>query len=192
MPPDSPFDITRLVDRPIWLITAAAKRRRGGLVATWVMPASLDAARPVLLVAFGPNHFTAELVQERGAFAAHLLRSDQAAFAWNFARDSGRQRDKLLGFESRVGITGAPILTDCLAWCECRVGSRYRTGDRVLTWGDVVDGGNVAASTQAALSEKTFFSNLTDEQQQILAAQQRADAALLRPLHDQWRRSVQP
>lgn len=197
MGPNLPFDITRLADRPIWLVTAAAGGQRGGLVATWVMPASLDPSKLMLLVAFGPNHFTTELVQESGAFAVHLLRGDQSALAWNFARDSGRQRDKLAGLEFRTGTTGSPILADCLAWSECRVGARYRTGDRVLTWGDVVDSGNVdsgnlAVSTQAALSEKSFISNLTDAQRRTLATQQRADAALLQPLHEAWRRSVQP
>ena len=192
MAPNLPFDITRLVDRPIWLVTAAGGGRRGGLMATWVMPASLDPSKLVLLVTFGPNHFTTDLVQESGAFAVHLLRGDQASLAWNFARDSGRQRDKLAGLEFRTGITGAPILADCLAWAECRVGARYRTGDRVLTWGDVAESGNLANSATAALSEKQFISSLTDEQRQILATQQRADAALLQPLHESWRRSVQP
>src|SRR6476620_897039 len=104
-PPDQslPHDLVqidaalRLLDREIWIITAADGDRRGGLVATWVMPASIDPQRPALLAAIGANHFTADLVLASRAFAAHLLRPDQVELAWNFARDSGRSRDKLAG-----------------------------------------------------------------------------------------------
>src|SRR5688500_6505121 len=134
------------------------------------MPASLDPAKPTVLVAFGPNHFTTELVLTGGAFAAHLLRSDQAGLAWNFARDGGRGRDKLADLDLRTGVTGSPVLSACLAWCECRVGARYTTGDRNFVWGDVVAGstmgpgtaeqassGTQPASSIAPLTEKTFF-----------------------------------
>jgi len=40
----------RLVDRELWIITAADKNRRGGLLATWVSTASIDPERPILLV----------------------------------------------------------------------------------------------------------------------------------------------
>jgi flavin reductase (DIM6/NTAB) family NADH-FMN oxidoreductase RutF len=201
--PKLPFDPTKLVDRPIWLITSAAGGRRGGLVATWVMPASLDSAPPRLLVAFGPNHFTTELVLSGGAFAAHLLRSDQARVAWNFASDSGRNRDKLTGLDLQPGVTGVPILADCRAWCECRVEASYSTGDRMFVWGNVIAGDNVIAGNNVIagdengpagvpLTESVFFSNLTTEERQTLAAQQRADAALLAPRFATWSRSVQP
>ena len=58
----------RLVDREIWVVTAAAGERRGGLVATWVSAASIDAKRPVLLAGLAPNHFTTELVQAGNVF----------------------------------------------------------------------------------------------------------------------------
>ena len=77
----------RLLDREIWIITAADGDRRGGLVATWVSSASIDRQRPMLLAGIGPNHFTAELVQATRVFGAHLLRTDQTQLAWNFARE---------------------------------------------------------------------------------------------------------
>src|SRR6478609_10965789 len=89
----------RLIDRELWIITAASGGRRGGLLATWVSAASIDPERPILLAGIGPNHFTAELVQSSRAFAAHLLRPDQIELAWNFANGSGRDRDKFAGLE---------------------------------------------------------------------------------------------
>mgnify|MGYP002087204098 CR=1 FL=1 len=62
----TPSDIDallRLVDREVWIVTAAAGGKRGGLTATWVAQASIDRERPVILAGLAPNHFTTELVE---------------------------------------------------------------------------------------------------------------------------------
>src|SRR6476661_3212908 len=99
----------RLFDREIWIVAAADGPRRSGLVATWVSTASIDPERPVLLAGLAPNHFTTELVQSSKAFAAHLLRPEQTELSWNFARDSGRGRDKFTDLEVQTHETGSPI-----------------------------------------------------------------------------------
>jgi flavin reductase (DIM6/NTAB) family NADH-FMN oxidoreductase RutF len=176
----------KLLDREIWIITAADGQRRGGLVATWVVPASLDRERPVLMIGIAPNHFTAELVLNSRAFAAHLLRPDQSELAWNFANGSSRNRDKLAGLAVEQRQTGAPILADCLAWFDCQVSVRYDAGDRLLFWGDIV-AGTLRVPSAACLREHEFIRNLTDEQRQALAAERAADAAINRPLQERWR-----
>src|SRR5436190_17382603 len=110
-----------LVDREIWIVTAVAEQRRGGLVATWVMRASLDPEAPLVVVGLAPNHHTTELVLSSGAFALHLLTQEQLELVWRFALGSSRDRDKLAGLATTAGETGAPILADCLAWLDCRV-----------------------------------------------------------------------
>src|SRR5262245_18737322 len=130
----------RLLDREVWVITASNEQRRRGLLATWIAPASIERQRPVLLAALGANHFTTELVEASKAFAAHLVRPDQTQLAWNFARDSGRSRDKLAGLAVERRATGSPVLTDCLSWFDCRVFGRYEAGDRSFYWADVIAG----------------------------------------------------
>jgi flavin reductase (DIM6/NTAB) family NADH-FMN oxidoreductase RutF len=184
----------RLLDREIWIITAADGPRRGGLLATWVSPASIDPERPVILAALGANHFTADLILSSKAFATHLLRPDQIELAWNFANGSGRTRDKLAGVAITENSFGVPRLTDCLAWFDCRVFASHSAGDRLLFWGDIVDGNHHlnaggAASAPAILREQHFFSRLSPDQRQYLAADRAADAALGRPLLDAWRQS---
>jgi flavin reductase (DIM6/NTAB) family NADH-FMN oxidoreductase RutF len=198
----------RLVDREIWVVTAAEGERRGGLVATWVSAASIDASRPVLLVGLAPNHFTTELVQASKAFGAHLLREDQGELAWNFANGSGRSRDKLAGLAVERKEGGSPILADCAAWFDCRVFARYDAGDRVFFWGDVLAGGycnshaaregditrsvmttmgDITRSVMTTMCEQAFFRGLSEEQRQVLIADKAADAAKNRPFHESWR-----
>jgi flavin reductase (DIM6/NTAB) family NADH-FMN oxidoreductase RutF len=194
------FDLSRTLNREVWVVTAAAAGRRGGLTATWVVPASLNPDPLRLLVGFGPNHFTTELVQASGQFVAHLLREDQADLAWEFARDSSRHRDKLSGLQlESYGPHRAPVLRECLACWECRVIATYSTGDRLLVWGEAVASGTPSPQAslggiwggQQPLREQAFFSSLNDEQRRVLKANREADLAELQSLHDAWRRSVQ-
>lgn len=183
----------RLLDREVWIVTAADGHRRGGLLATWVSPASIDRQRPVLLAALAPNHFTTELVLSSKAFGAHLLRPDQIDRAWNLASGSGRSRDKLGGLETKRRATGSPILADCIAWFDCQIFAQFDAGDRMFFWGEVVDGdlhlkpGSETASLASCLREQEFFSRLTADQRQLLAADRDADASRNGPLFERFR-----
>jgi len=167
----------RLVDRELWIITAATGNgRRGGLTATAVSVGSLDPERPMLLVGITPNHYTAELIAASEAFAAHLLRPDQIAVAWNFADGSGRDRDKLAGLATNASPQGSPILVDCLAWLECRCFDRFAAADRTFFWAEVVAGEQLGDGPP--LRENAFIASLTDSQRRQLAQAKAADLAL--------------
>jgi flavin reductase (DIM6/NTAB) family NADH-FMN oxidoreductase RutF len=191
----------RLIDREVWIITAANGNRRGGLLATWVSAASIDPERPILLAGIGPNHFTAELVQSSRAFAAHLLRPDQIDLAWNFANGSGRHRDKFAGLAARTSDTDSPLLPDCLASFDCRVIHHYPTGDRLFFWADILSSHRLSSHhaprdepknyQQPPLREHTFIHSLTPDQRQKLLADRNSDIALNRPLHEKWRTESQ-
>lgn len=170
----------RLVDRELWIVTAATGNgRRGGLLATAVTVDSLDPQRPKLLVGITPSHYTAELIGASETFVAHLLRPDQAAVAWNFADGSGRDRDKLAALATNDSPQGAPILVDCLAWLECRLVNRFIAADRLFYWADITDAQTV--SPGPPLRENAFVASLTDSQRRQLADAKAADLALQRP-----------
>ncbi len=177
--------LLRLVDREVWIVTAAAGGKRGGLTATWVSQASIDRERPVILAGLAPNHFTAELVEEGQTFVAHLLAESQTELAWNFAKDSGRNRDKLADLVTAVTPAGLPILQDCLAWFDCRVFARFDAGDRLFFWADVVAAER--RGTGSPLREQAFIRSLTDDQRRQLAAQREADVQIQHSLAESWR-----
>jgi flavin reductase (DIM6/NTAB) family NADH-FMN oxidoreductase RutF len=178
-------EVFQLLDRPVWIITAAAGQRRGGLVATWVSQAALDAQRPVLLTAIAPTHFTAELILESRAFAAHLLAAEQIEHVWRFGLGSGRGHDKLAGIETVAGVSGSPILPGVLAWLDCRMIKHYDAGDRLFFWADVLAGRRTGR--QAPLRENELLALASPEQKRQLKDNLLADIGLLRPLADAWR-----
>jgi flavin reductase (DIM6/NTAB) family NADH-FMN oxidoreductase RutF len=183
-------DIFRLVDRELWIVTAATESRRGGLVATWVAQASLDPESPVVLIAIAANHFTAELINECGRFAAHLIRGDQIDLVWRFALSSGRDQDKLQGLPTIQAKTGAPVLSDCIAWLDCRVITSYDSGDRVFYWADVVDSGRQDDATP--LCEKDMLARSSPEQRDHLRQNILDDIEVQKPMLADWRRRIGP
>lgn len=130
-------DIFRKLDREVWIVTAGDERERGGLVATFVSPASIVPGMPRVVVGLSHQHFTQKLVERTGHFALHLLAPAQVELVWHFGLQSGRDIAKLAGINCRTADSGAPLLTDALAWLECRVESRFSIGDRSLYLAEV-------------------------------------------------------
>src|SRR5436190_14102635 len=93
------------VDRQLWLVTAAAGGRRGGLIATFVSEASIVPDLPRVLVGLARQHHTWELVEAGGAFALHLLSAEQLDLVYRFGLTSGRGADKLAGLPWHTGVT---------------------------------------------------------------------------------------
>lgn len=126
------------LDRELWVVTASAGGRRGGLLATAVCQASLSPHTPRVLVGLAKHHHTWELVEASGALALHLLDEDRLDLAWHFGLHSGRDRDKLDGLNVTTAATKSPILSDTPGWLDCRVEDRLDTGDRTVYLAEVV------------------------------------------------------
>jgi flavin reductase (DIM6/NTAB) family NADH-FMN oxidoreductase RutF len=131
------------LDRELWLLTARAGPRRGGLIATFVNQASIVPALPRVLVGLARLHHTHGLVEAGGAFALHLLGEEHLDWVWRFGLESGRDLDKLHGLAVTDAVTGSPVLTDARGWLDCRVEARLDTGDRTVFLAEVVDGAMV-------------------------------------------------
>jgi flavin reductase (DIM6/NTAB) family NADH-FMN oxidoreductase RutF len=177
--------LLRLVDREIWLVTAAAEGKRSALTATWVAQVSLDRERPVLLAGLSPRNFTTELVEKSSIFTAHLVSHELIPLAFRLASTSGRDGDKFAGVPLLAHESGALILTQARAWFTCRVFHHLDAGDRRFFWGDVIAAGENGSGSP--LKEQAFFQSLPPEQRQQLKALREADAAALRPLAQRWR-----
>lgn len=89
----------------------------------------------------------AELVAASGVFAVHALIWGQMFLADRFAGRAPLVDPRFGGVPHRLGMTGAPLLVEALAWLECRVVAAWPAGDHVVFLGGVVaaeaaDGGD--------------------------------------------------
>jgi flavin reductase (DIM6/NTAB) family NADH-FMN oxidoreductase RutF len=125
-------------DREIWLVTASDGSRQGGLIATFVNPASIVPDMPRVVIGIARHHFTWQLIEASGSFALHLLGEQDLPLVWQFGLCSGRDHDKLAGHRARIGETGAPLLEAVPGRLECRVEARLDGGDRTLYLAAVV------------------------------------------------------
>src|SRR5262245_35301743 len=98
------------LDRELWLVTARAGDRKGGLIATFVSQASLTPELPRMLVGIARQHHTWGLIEASGAFALHLLGQDNFDWVARFGLRSGRDVDKFDGYEVGTALTGSPVL----------------------------------------------------------------------------------
>ena len=129
------------LDREIWLVTARADTRRGGLIATFVNQATIVPELPRVLVGLAAQHYTRELVESSNTFALHLLSENHLDWVWRFGLETGRERDKFEGLRVRNTITGSPVLDDAVGWLDCRVEARLDIGDRTVYLAEVVQSG---------------------------------------------------
>ncbi|HVS40047.1 MAG TPA: flavin reductase family protein [Gemmataceae bacterium] len=134
----APAALFAWLDREIWLLTAQADGRRGGLIATFVSEASIAPDLPRMVVGLAKQHHTWGLVEASGAFALHLLGEDRLDWVWRFGLKSGRTGDKFEGLEVRTVATGSPILGGAVGWLDCRVETRLDSGDRTIYLAEVL------------------------------------------------------
>ena len=186
MDPAAPTDLFRRLDRELWVVTAQAGGRRGGLIATFVSQATIVPERPRVLVGLAKAHHTWELVEQSSAFGLHLLGEEHLDWVWRFGLRSGRDGDKLDGLAVRPGSSGSPLLEGARGWLDCRVEARLDTGDRTVYLAEVLDAR--APDARPVLTMGRMIQLATDEHRRELHEQLRSDAVLDAAAIRRWRR----
>jgi flavin reductase (DIM6/NTAB) family NADH-FMN oxidoreductase RutF len=121
------------------IVTVGRGGSENALTVSWATPASFDP--PMFLVAVDRLHYSVDFVRSTKNFAVNLLAEGQERLAGQFARQSMQGEDKLAGVARREGATGAPILSDAVAYFDCEVTSVVEAGDHVLVLGRVEEAG---------------------------------------------------
>lgn len=178
-------DMFALTDRELWLVTAQAGSRRGGMIATFVSHASLAPELPRVLIAVAVRHFTWELIESSGAFGLHLIGEEQLDWVWRFGLKSGRDTDKLAGLAVETAVTGTPLMPEALGWIDCRVEARLAMGDRTAYLAEVVAAQSVRRS--APLTFQRLLQLAPVEKRHELRALRDRDAAIDAAAIRAWR-----
>lgn len=121
----------------VFVVTLKSEDRVNAYAAGWVVRVS---EVPVMIqVAVWDENYSFELAPECDHFAVQILEDGQQEVALHFGRNSGRDMDKLADFETEEGVSGIPILKDCLAYLECEVVFRQVFGDHIILIGKLVN-----------------------------------------------------
>ena len=112
--------------------TSAEGGRASGMTATAVCSVSIEP--PLVMACMKRGAATHRAVEVSGVFALNLLPARAEALARRFASNRG---DKFEGVSTTTGATGAPILTDTMAHCDCTVEKMVAAGDHTIFIGRV-------------------------------------------------------
>ncbi|MDX2440127.1 MAG: flavin reductase family protein [Desulfobacterales bacterium] len=133
----------------IYVLTSAADQVINGMIASWVSQVSYD---PLLLMAaIHPNRYTHDLINKNGYFVLNVISKRQKDFLQRFKGPNPKL--KFSSVEWEKGITGAPILTDCIGYMECKVKETYAPGNHTLFVGQVVEAKFISDKTPLSTSD---------------------------------------
>ncbi len=98
--------------------------------------ASVSPDPPLILVSIDHRATAYRLLEAAGAgFAVNILGHDQMEMSNRFAWL--KDEDRFDVGEWTTAVTGAPILSDALAWLDCTVYSRFAAGTHTIYIGEV-------------------------------------------------------
>lgn len=93
---------------------------------------SLSLRPRLLLVCLDLRSNTLASIDKTGIFAVNILSVGAQALALKFGAKEG---EKFSDVDYEIGDMGCPLLTDCCANIECRLGARYIEGDHAILIG---------------------------------------------------------
>ncbi|MEO0564055.1 MAG: flavin reductase family protein [Chloroflexota bacterium] len=117
----------------VTIITAQAGDERHGLTASAF--ASVSAEPPLIAVFVNQKGHAHDLLQRADAtFAVNFLQEHHESLSNRFAFS---QEDRFAEGDWTIATTGAPVLTDAIAWLDCTVYSRVTAGSHTIYIGEV-------------------------------------------------------
>ena len=125
-----------LIPSGVFVVTLQSGERVNGYAAGWVVRVS---EVPVIVqVAVWEENYSYELAQDARHFVVHILEEGQQDVARHFGQTCGRETDKLCGYETHPGVSGVPVLEDCLTMIilrSCIAGTERARGSITAIFG---------------------------------------------------------
>lgn len=124
-------------------VSILTTRREGGILGITVSSfCSLSLNPPLVLACIDRKARSHGLIERHRAFAINVLKAGQERLSELAAGHAGEQGNWLEGVPHRKAETGAPILTDCLAWLDCSLEASHDGGDHTIFVGRVEAAGH--------------------------------------------------
>jgi flavin reductase (DIM6/NTAB) family NADH-FMN oxidoreductase RutF len=124
----------------VTVVTAMHGAQPVGATVSSFTSVSLDP--PLVLICLQKTIYSHEAVLTSGHFAVNMLTESQVELGLIFAGMRPEVIDRFDGLALRSGVTGSPILADCLTWLDCRVWQSYEGGDHTIIVGEVLAAGS--------------------------------------------------
>ncbi|MBD1808910.1 flavin reductase [Microcoleus sp. FACHB-SPT15] len=128
----------------LYIITAKKGDIKGAMLASWVSQASFQPLG--LTIAVAKDRAIESLMQVGDRFVLNILEEgNYQALMKHFLKRFPPGADRFAGVKTQPAENGSPILTDALAYIECKVSSRMELSDHWVVYA-TVDAGRVSKS----------------------------------------------
>jgi flavin reductase (DIM6/NTAB) family NADH-FMN oxidoreductase RutF len=118
----------------VTIITAMDRDEPVGMAANSFTSLSLDP--PLILFCVAHTSSTWPRIEAAGTFAVNILGEEGEALCQLFATKGA---DRFASTPWRVGVSGAPVLEEAIAYLDCRFEAEYPGGDHKIIVGRVLD-----------------------------------------------------
>ena len=138
---DGPKEVAAAVGRipsGLFVVTARSTESETGFLASWVQQCSFEPFQ--LSVAVKAGRPVAEWMAPGAPFVVNILEEDQTDLLVHFGKGFALSELGFNGLDVDRSLAGAPVLTEALAFLDCRVMTRLSAGDHDLFIGRVVGG----------------------------------------------------
>src|SRR5690606_7899099 len=131
--------VTWRIPNALALVGARAGDTWNGMTTSWITQLSME---PVLIgIGVDNKAVTHRLISESGVFTVNLWSPEDTRVFVKFSKPARKEGMTLNDRPIRVGVTGAPIFEDAVAWLECEVRQTHDLGTHTLFIGEVVGAG---------------------------------------------------
>ncbi len=122
------------------LIRSRRGDKRNGYVANTAF--QVTAEPPQIAISCHKDNLSSKIIQQSGVFSISILNQKATnGLLGKFGYKSGKEIDKFNDVEYKIGTSGAPIvLSDTIAWFDCKVVQTLDVGSHTLFIGEIVDG----------------------------------------------------
>lgn len=120
----------RLFTYGLYAITAGDEQQHNAFTANWVSQVSFDP--PLVVLSIENDSVSLPIIRRTGLFAVNVYNSDQRDLAGLLGKSYSKHPEKVDGLMFSTGETGCPVLSEGLAYVECRVQGEMLAGDSTL------------------------------------------------------------
>jgi flavin reductase (DIM6/NTAB) family NADH-FMN oxidoreductase RutF len=122
----------------LFIVTARHGRQETGMLASWVQQCAF--VPPSLTLAIKQGRYVGEWLKAGCPWSLNILGEEQTDLIGHFGRGFAPDQDAFAGLAVLRRPELPPILSECLAYLDCRVRHWQETGDHTLFIGEVVGG----------------------------------------------------
>ncbi|MDP7557411.1 MAG: flavin reductase family protein [Nitrospinaceae bacterium] len=120
----------------LFIVTAKYEDQEDAVLASWVNQSSFEP--PEVTIALAQMRSARLLIEASQSFIVNVLGKETNELMKHFFKS--HEGSVFDGLKTRKGIEGIRILSDAVAYLECRLADAVVSGDHVVYFGEVVGG----------------------------------------------------